>query len=36
MPYPGQGGIKATYPGFIEPGCAIGEGPNGERLVHEC
>jgi bifunctional non-homologous end joining protein LigD len=41
MPYPRPkppaGGIKATYPGFIEPALAtsIDKVPSGERWVHE-
>jgi bifunctional non-homologous end joining protein LigD len=41
MPYPRSkppaGGIKATYPGFIEPALAtlIDKVPSGERWVHE-
>jgi bifunctional non-homologous end joining protein LigD len=41
MPYPRPkppaGGIKATYPGFIEPALAtaIGKVPTAERWVHE-
>ena len=36
-PKPPAGGIKATFPGFIEPALAtsIGKVPNGERWVHE-
>jgi bifunctional non-homologous end joining protein LigD len=41
MPYPlpklPAGGIKANYPGFIEPALAtpIDKVPSGERWVHE-
>jgi ATP-dependent DNA ligase len=36
-PKPPAGGIKATFPGFIEPALAtsIGKVPNGDRWVHE-
>jgi bifunctional non-homologous end joining protein LigD len=41
MPYPRPelpaGGIKANYPGFIEPALAtsIDKVPSGERWIHE-
>src|SRR5258705_3413776 len=36
-PKPPAGGIKATYPGFIEPALAtsIDKVPSGERWLHE-
>jgi bifunctional non-homologous end joining protein LigD len=36
-PKPSGGGIKANYPGFIEPALAtsINKVPAGERWVHE-
>src|SRR6266436_4683860 len=36
-PKPPAGGIKATFPGFIEPALAtsIGKVPNGDRWIHE-
>ena len=36
-PKPPAGGIKTTFPGFIEPALAtsIGKVPNGDRWVHE-
>ena len=36
-PKPPAGGIKANYPGFIEPALAtsIDKVPSGERWVHE-
>jgi bifunctional non-homologous end joining protein LigD len=36
-PKPPAGGLKATYPGFIEPSLAtsIAKAPSGERWIHE-
>jgi hypothetical protein len=41
MPYPKQkvpeGGVKATFPGFVAPALAssIGKVPSGDRWIHE-